>query len=184
LNALIAFAAALLVTAMPFPCKICSNPSMYFLTKETNYEQSYFANILTTLSEKPLRRGRSNKVLRVTVAPSFELPYSKMFSFNRKNITVLSKTLIPVSRVDLPKVVEKNQFYNQNAVDGQKLNRLSESIVRVLKSSSKKTIDEYEEDGSALLIEVIDDNSKEYFFRTISDSDSTIYSSAMELMTY
>ncbi len=171
-------AATMLITTMPFPCKICTEPWKFFKTKNTNQNQSYFANILVTLDEKPLNIKDKTMVMRLTVAPSFDLPHSNIMVFKDSKLSVVSKTLKGVSKNVIPLVITKSKNFERDSSLSKNVEREIELMMLDLNSEErelKTNLSELEEDGDYILIEIADCKSKKYFFKITKDNKKKWY---------
>ncbi len=174
----------IILANMPFPCKICSEPWKFFQTSDADFNQSYFANILTTLDEKPLPIRNKNFIVRLTTAPAFDSPNTKIIVFKNSNISVISKTLKFISKNTLPSVITKSKVLERTDYSSKMFEQEIDSIIRDMKAEkceTKSNPAEMENDAKYFLLEIADSKSKEYLFKISKDYDKKWYPRILKL---
>ena len=183
MNNLILFVAAL-VTSMPFNSKICKEPGIYFHIRECTRDQSYFANILLTLEEKPLKEDSSETVVRISVAHPFDLPSTKVITISAKTIDFQEKSLQIESKDKIPFVVTSSRHISRKSDHARQIEKRVLALIRTVRDSKlDKSGRDHSmcEDATSVLIEAVGRDSSGYVHVVTDDDESLLFRQAETL---
>lgn len=169
---------------MPFNSKICKEPDIYFHTRECTQDESYFANILLTLEEKPLKEDSSETVVRISVAPPFSLPSTKVITIGATTIEVQVKSLQIESKDKIPVVVTSSRRISRKCNEAQQIERRVLALLRTVhdRKQDKSGRDHSMcEDATSVLIEVVGRDSSGYVHVVTDDDESLLFRQAETL---
>lgn len=169
---------------MPFNSKICKEPDVYFHTRECTQDESYFANILLTLEEKPLKEGSSETVVRVSVAPPFDLPSTKVITISAKTIDFQAKSLQIESKDKIPVVVTSSRRISRKSDHARQIEKRVLALIRTVRDSKQqhsRRSQRMDEDATSVLIEAVGRGSSGYVHVVTDDDESLLFRQAETL---
>lgn len=163
----------------PFPSRVCEHPQQFFgtcLKPEGVFEEG-LSSILYTMNEEPLAaKPAVSLIMRIIVWPSFKLPTMSRFEVNQGKVTEVVKGLRFTSRTSLPEVLTSSIW--QEADKPLLAQQLS-----VLKDSYPKAEMDSWEDGTSILVEVLEPGKpyRAYYFHDSQDAE--LYREILDVIT-